>query len=102
MLFSNYSISLAFYIGTIRWMLEIVALIYSIFKLDFNHATGIVRALFWIILHPHEVLKRRIKLRNIRKIKDYKLMKNMEKSSTIIRYYLLGQATYSDIKSKAS
>ncbi len=102
MLFSNYSIPLAFYIGTIRWMLEIVALIYSILKLDFNHATGIIRALFWIILHPHEVIKRRIKLRNIRKIKDYKLMKNMEKSSTIIRYYLLGQATYSDIKSKAS
>ena len=102
MLFSNYSISLAFYIGTIRWMLEVVALIYSLFKLDYNHVTGIIRALFWILFHPHEVIKRRKKFKDIRKINDYKFIQNMEKSSTIIRYYLLGQRTYSDIKSKAS
>ncbi len=102
MLFSNYSLSLAFYIGIVRWILEIVALGYSLIKLDFNHATGIIRGLIWIILHPHEIIKRRVKFNKIRKIKDYNFIKNMEKSSTIVRYYLLGQSTYSEIKSKAS
>jgi hypothetical protein len=102
MLFGNYSIPVAFYVGFIRLMLEFVALGYSIIKMDWNHVTGILRALGWILIHPITVIKKRSRFTQVRKVKDKIIMNGMLKTSVVLAHYLGGKKTYFDIESKDS
>ncbi len=102
MLFGNYSITVAFYVGFIRMMLEFVALGYAFVKLDWNHVTGILRSLGWIIFHPITILKKRSRFNQIRKVKDREIMAGMAKTSVVLAYYLGRKKTYLDMVSKAS
>ena len=102
MLLTNYSIPVTFYVGLIRFMLEFVALGYAAVKLDINHITGILRALGWILIHPHTILSKRIRFRKHRQLRDGVIMNSMVHGSIVLAYYLLGKKTYLDIKSKAA
>ena len=102
MLLSNYTIPVTFYVGIIRLMLEVVALGYAVVKLDINHIAGILRALGWILIHPHTIVNKRKHARKHRRLQDRKIMKNMLNGSIALAYYLFGKKTYSEIKSKAS
>ncbi|MGY8786798.1 MAG: glycosyltransferase family 2 protein [Fidelibacterota bacterium] len=101
MLFGNFSIPLAFYVGFIRLMLEWIALGYSVLKLDWNHATGILRSLVWIIFHPITLLKKRSRFSKIRCVKDGDIIKNMAKTSIVFAHYLGRKKTYLEMVSKA-
>ena len=101
MLFSNYSIPVAFYIGTIRLMLEVVALGYTIIKLDFKHAFGIIRSLIWVILHPVTIIKKRYRFSSIRKVKDKTLFDNLCRTPIVLAHYLFRKKTYPEIELKA-
>jgi len=102
MLLSNYTMSVTFYLGFIRFMLEFIALGYAMVKLDLNHITGIIRALGWILIHPHTIIRKRILFKRNRKLSDKKIMRKMVRSSIALAYYLFGRKTYLDIKSNAS
>ena len=101
MLLSNYSLPVAFYIGTIRAMLEFVALGYALIKFDHRHASGIIRSAIWILLHPHTIIKKRYWFSSIRKVKDKNLFKNMCKTPIVLAHYLFGKNTYPEIELKA-
>tara|TARA_B100000287_G_scaffold426838_1_gene475417 strand:+ start:542 stop:1591 length:1050 start_codon:yes stop_codon:yes gene_type:complete len=101
MLFGNYSISNAFYLGIIRVIFDFMAMIYSIFKWDWNHFTGIVRAHLWIIFHPMTILKKRGKFKIIRATEDKIFFKNLYKKSVVVDYFIKKIRTYSEIDSKA-
>jgi len=101
MLLGNYSLFFSSYLGIIRIMLEFVALIYAITKLDINHVTGIIRALFWVLTHPLSIIKKRLQFKKIRRIKDGSIMKNLCTSPIVISYYILGKKTYLEIFSNA-
>ena len=101
MLFSNYSLANALYIGSLRLILEFIAMGYAIIKLDLSHLTGIVRSLVWIIFHPISIFKKRRRFNELRKIKDKIIFKKLYKASIIISYFLKGKKTYSEIVSKA-
>ena len=102
MLLSNYSIPVTFYVGFIRLMLEFIAMGYAALKLDINHVTGILRALGWILVHPHIIVRKRKRSRKYRKVQNNNIMENMLRGSVVLAYYLLGKKTYLEIKSKAS
>ena len=102
MLFGNYSIPVAFYVGFIRLILEFTALGYAIVKMDWNHATGILRSLGWILIHPITILRKRSRFNQIRKMRDRDIMGAMTKTSVVLAHYLSGKKTYLDIESKAS
>ena len=102
MLLSNYSFSLAFYLGTIRIILDFIALFYSIIKVDLNHFTGVIRALFWVFLHPQIIFRRRKHFKSFRKSTDKIILNKLYRGSVVIAYYLLRKKTYLDIKSRAS
>ena len=101
MLFSNYSIPVAFYLGTIRLMLEVVALGYTIIKLDFKHAFGIIRSLIWLILHPVTIIKKRYRFSAIRRVKDKTLFDNLCRTPIVLAHYLFRKKTYPEIELKA-
>jgi GT2 family glycosyltransferase len=102
MLFGNYSVPVAFYIGFIRIMLEFIALGYSIVKMDWNHMTGIIRSLGWILIHPITIMKKRSRFKKIRKVDDKKIMEMLTKTSVVLAHYLGRKKTYLDLESKAS
>ena len=101
MLFSNYSALNTFYIGTIRIMFELIALVYAILKLNLNHASGIIRSMLWILLHPITIIIRRNHFKKLRKIKDRYILNKLFKGSIVLSHFLRGKNTYFDIVSKA-
>ena len=101
MLFSNYSVLNTFYIGTIRIMLESIAVVYAIFKLNLNHASGIIRSLLWILLHPVTIISRRNHFKKLRKIEDRYIFNKLFKGSIVFSHFIRGKKTYFDMVSKA-
>tara|TARA_B100001741_G_scaffold302467_1_gene291646 strand:- start:101 stop:1138 length:1038 start_codon:yes stop_codon:yes gene_type:complete len=88
MILSNFSLPMTLYLAPIRIALEIVAMFYALFCLDINHFIGIIQSFVWVILHPHIVIKRRIRNRRIRKVKDNNVIKNMYWGSIVFDYYI--------------
>ena len=93
---------MSLYLGFIRFILEWIACGYAIFKLDWNHVTGILRAFGWLIFHPHRIWQRRKQFKRLRQVKDKDIMKRMAKTAIVLEYYLKGKRTYSDILSRAA
>jgi hypothetical protein len=83
-------------------MLEFIALGYSIVKMDWNHMTGIIRSLGWILIHPITIMKKRSRFKKIRKVDDKKIMEMLTKTSVVLAHYLGRKKTYLDLESKAS
>ena len=100
MLFGNYSITNAFYLGTIRVIFEFIAIAYSILRWDWQHVTGIAKALLWIITHPLVIIKKRKKFKTIRINEDKKILKKLYRKSLVIDYFIKKIKTYSEIDSK--
>ena len=53
-----------------------------------NHFIGIIQSFVWVIFHPHIVIKRRIRNRRIRKVKDSNAIKNMYWGSIVFDYHI--------------
>ena len=101
MLLSNFSVPVAFYVGFIRIMLEFIAVGYAVMKLDWNHVTGILKSLIWILFHPVTILKKRSHFKKIRKINDKNIMNKLSRTSVVIGHYLGRKKTYLEIESNA-
>ncbi len=99
MLFGNYSFKNTLILGSGRIMFELIAFGYSMLKLDWNHASGIIRSLLYILFHINFILKKRYNFKKIRTKKDKDIMKNMLRSSIVINFYLKRVQVYSDIDS---
>ena len=99
MLFGNYSFANTLFLGSTRIIFEFIALGYSMLKLDWRHASAILRSLFFILFHPNVILKKRLNFQKVCKEKDNKIIKNFFKSSIVIEHYLKSKKTYSEIES---
>lgn len=97
MLLTNYSLPISIYLFPIRLAFEFVAVFYAIALFDFSHVIAIFRSLFWILFHPHIIIRRRRKVKKLRKIIDRDLLKNIYKGSVVLDYYLFGKKYYSDL-----
>ena len=99
MLFANYSFKNTLILGSGRIMFELIALGYSTLKLDWKHASAIIRSLLYLLFHVNVILKRRYNFKKIRKEKDKDIMKNIFRNSIVINYYLRRVQFYSEIDS---
>ena len=97
MILSNYSLPLTLYIFPIRFTLELVALVYSLIRMDLNHAIGIIQSLLWLVSHPVSILKRRKKIKQLRIIKDKKVLPWLYWGSVVFDYYIRGKKRSTDI-----
>ena len=97
MIFSNYSLINAFYFGTIRMILEFTSLLYAAFKVDYNHFSGILRALGWIMLNPRSIARRRRNFKKIRILEDKDILKKLCRTPIVIAHFILDKKTYSYI-----
>ncbi len=88
MVLSNYSLPLTLYMIPIRLALELVAALYAIVRLDLNHLLGIIQAQVWLLAHPHVIWKRRRKVKQIRTVKDKKVLPWLYWGSVVFDYYI--------------
>ena len=68
MIASNYPVFKSIVLGNLRLILEVVAFIYALIKLDLNHMMGILQSIFWMILNPLKIIKKRNRFRKIQKV----------------------------------
>ncbi|OUX30284.1 MAG: hypothetical protein CBE24_06860 [bacterium TMED264] len=99
MLFGNYSFKNILILGSGRIIFELIAFGYSILKLDWKHASAIIRSLLYILFHVNLILKRRYNFKKIRKKEDKDIIKNILRSSIVINYYLKRVQVYSEMDS---
>ena len=97
MLLSNYSFINSFYFGTLRIILEFTALFYAAFKIDYNHFSGILRALVWVLLNPGSIVRRRRHFKKIRSLDDKEILKKLCRTPIVLAHFISGKKTYSDI-----
>ena len=97
MVLSNYSLPITLYLAPIRFALELVAALYAIVRLDLNHLLGIIQAQLWILFHPHVIIHRRKKVKQVRKIKDKKIFKRLYWGSVVLDYYIRCKKTSAEI-----
>lgn len=100
MVFSNYSFPLSIYLGSLRLIFELIACIYAIYKFDFNHLTGILKSIIWLVLHPLQIIKKRKRFKSIKKVSDKKILETLTKNLIVVQHYLMRKKTYLEIVSK--
>tara|TARA_B100000029_G_C17477193_1_gene924205 strand:+ start:117 stop:1175 length:1059 start_codon:yes stop_codon:yes gene_type:complete len=101
MLCGNFSFPLAIYLLPIRIILENIAFIYSLSKFDWRHMAAIFMALFWLLFHPHLIIKKRRKSKSLKAGKESEIIKKLFKGSVVLEHYILGKKTYREIFTKA-
>ena len=97
MMCSNYSILLTIYLFPLRIALEISAIFYALVKLDWKHVVAIIMSVFWVLFHPHLIIKKRRKNRTIKTIRDRMIMKNMFRGSIVWDFYFRRKKYFSEL-----
>ena len=100
MIITNYPISKSIVYGLLRLLLEVVAFLYALIKLDFNHMIGILQSIFWLFLNPVEILRKRNRFARIKKVSFKESSKNIAYNSIVMQHYIFQKKTYSEIVSK--
>jgi GT2 family glycosyltransferase len=88
MLMTNYQLGNLFWILPIRFALEIFAFFASVPKRDFKRMVAIIHALFWVLSHPHYVVKKRTWVNMHRILSDHSIMQGMVHGPIPCGYFL--------------
>lgn len=99
MMLSNYSLPLMLYLIPVRLALEGATFFFAVFMRDWRHAAAVIKAFFWVLLHPLVIVKKRKRTKDIRKEKDKTILEKMYRGSVVFDYYLRGKRTYREIQS---
>ena len=98
LLLSNYNLYNTVKIFIVRILLQKISILKDLATLNIKHGFAQIRALIWILLHPNVIFKRRMKIKNIRKISDSKLLNTVIYNKSIIYQYFIRRITkYSDL-----
>ena len=88
MIASNYPVFKSIVLGNLRLILEVVAFIYALIKLDLNHMMGILQSIFWMILNPLKIIKKRNRFRKIQKVSYKESSKAITSNSIVMQHYI--------------
>ena len=91
LLLTNYPLNTSFKLFFPRIIMEFISLIKELLLFRWDHAFSIVRSWIWIIFHLSFLYKRRQKLEMNEEID------NIYEKSIVIKYYLMGKKTFSQI-----
>ena len=89
LLLSNYNIINTFKFFIPRLFMEIISCTKDLISLRILHSFAQIRAVVWIITHPHIIIRRRSFMKKIRKISDKKLLEDIIFSKSIVYQYFI-------------
>ena len=97
LLLTNYSIPLAAYLFFPRLVLEIISGIYELVNGRYRHFSAIMKSLFWLLFHPHKIIKRIGLTRYLREKKDREITESFYPGSIAWSYFILKRKTYDSL-----
>jgi len=89
MLLSNYQWLCMIIRGFQRFLLDGLALVHSLFTGEFSRAVAIVKAWFWILVHPGVIKKKRRQVAGIRLRSDDEMEQSLYQASIALERFLL-------------
>jgi len=97
MLFRNYSVKNILKILPVRLALDLVLVIYSIFKADFVRARAVLSAIIWFMLSLHYLIGSRRQVQKLRVVQDGQIEKHIFPHSVVWLYFVKKIKTWSDL-----
>lgn len=88
MLIANYRLFRSIIRGLQRWLLDLMALVFALIGRDWSRVGAIMKAWWWILVHPMTILKKRIALRRIRKRSDREMDERLYRASIALEHHL--------------
>ncbi len=98
MLLKNYEVRTLFWILPIRILLEFIASIYSLLKLDYIRFRAVYAAFVYVILNLSKIMKKRVQIQRLRKIPDSQMFTKMYRGSIVFDYFIRGIRRVQDMK----
>ncbi len=77
-----------------RWLLDLMAISFSVAKLDWNRARAIIAGHNWLVLRTFYIKRQRRAVQELRKVDDEALDQLFYHGSIALAYFLKGKRTY--------
>jgi len=97
MMMKNYGLQNAITKTAVHIFLDWVAILQGVITLKFTRPRAILAAHYWNLLNFGLILKKRKFSQSIRKVEDSEIIKVLYPSSVVLKYFLFGKKTYSDL-----
>jgi len=94
MLLANYNLWHAAIRGFQRWLLDGLAMAFSLFSGDLSRALAVVKAWWWVFTHPGKLYAKRRTVKKIRRRSDAVIDRRLFQASIALERYLLGHRTW--------
>jgi GT2 family glycosyltransferase len=98
LMLTNYSFFVSIYLFVPRLVMEILSLLKYLISAKPNHAWAQLRALVWILVHPHIIGPRRWRSWKLRTVKDSAILKKLHTQSIVWQYFIQQLKTYDQLK----
>lgn len=97
MLFKNYSLKRLLWILPIRFILDTVLVVKSAIAFDWKRSLAVIKAYLWLLIHPRLILRKRRATQKLRRTDDRDIDPYLLNGSLVLRYYLLGKKTFTEM-----
>jgi len=97
MLFRNYSVKNLFKLLPVRLSLDLILVIYSIFKVDFVRARAVISAIIWFMLSLHYLIGSRRRVQKLRVVHDRQIQEHIFPHSVVWLYFVKKIRTWNDL-----
>lgn len=97
MVFSNLSLQSLVRFLPIRWILDIVLVIYSIFRLDFKRSWAVIRSGLWFWTNLSYLIGCRKRNRKLRQVSENEIRKKIYPHSVVWQYFIRNRKTYKQL-----
>ncbi len=98
MLIKNYSAVSLLWVLPIRLLLEVLAVLFSLLKLDFVRVRAVIAAFFAVLLQLPKTFKKRALVQKSRKVVDATIQEKLHRRSIVLDYFLRGIKKSSEIE----
>jgi GT2 family glycosyltransferase len=98
LMLTNYSFFVSIYLFVPRLVMEVLSLLKYSISGKLNHAWAQLRALGWILVHPHIIGPRRWRSWKLRTVKDSQILKKLHSQSIVWQYFAQQLKTYTQLK----
>ena len=97
LMLTNFSFFLAVSFIIPRVILELISVFRYLLMGQLKHAFAQIKALIWILFHPHTIVIRRFKSWTLRKVSDIEILKKIHTKSIVWQYFVKRLKTYSGL-----
>ncbi len=97
MMLTNYNLPLTLYLLPVRFALELVTIAYALVKWDLKHFSAVFKSLWWLLMHPHTIYKKRQLVKKLRRKNDREMLKQFYRGSIVYAYYIRGIKKFTDL-----